>query len=329
MLLSDLVDEYCATTKANGYAKNTIRVRVRVARYFLAHVGNIQAHNVTHRHVDDYLTARAASGCAPATLNLELSLLRDFWKYAVHRRVVKDDPTWHRRPQRVPPKARRRLGAERFAHLLDAAESPRDRVVLALGIYCLLRASEIRALRVADVDLTTGYIHAKIIKTNQVDDMPIPAELEGELLAWLSIYSEEVGGPLQGDWYLVPSRSPATFVTKGVQGPAILRPTRPVNRPERIVQNALKACGWEVEGDREGIHTLRRSSARALFDSLSDQGHDAALRIVQSALHHSSLANTERYIGVEADRQRRDDTLRGKKMFPPKRAANPIKEAVR
>src|SRR5690606_30101648 len=80
---------------------------------------------------------------------------------------------------------------------------------------------------------------------------------------------------------------------------------------ERVVQGALGALGYPTRG--EGCHTVRRSVARAFFDSMAtDTGYDAALRTVSAMLHHKSSATTEIYLGLTSERVRRDSLLRGR-----------------
>ena len=325
MLLSDLVDEYVTAVKNNTYSPHTVRGRTRVARTFLAQVGNIQVGHITERHVAGYFAARQGSGVQPQSLNLELSILRDLWRFAIRRKAARagSDPFAERRPFRVIPKPRLRIPPAEFPRLLDAATHPRDRMVVALGLYCLLRQGEITALRIQDVDLANGYIHAVITKSSKIDDMPISEELDGELRRWLTWYTQHVGAPLNPNWYLVPAKTPPRAVGKALLDPdlAALRPATRMTNPERAIHRAMAAAGYDLRADdgssrREGVHTLRRSSARALFDTLSEQGHDEALRIVQATLHHASVVVTEGYIGVEIDKRKRDGIIKGKKMFP-------------
>lgn len=322
MLLSDLVDEYAAASKGNGYARNTVRLRVNAARTFLAIVGNIRTANVTSQHADAYFAARYAKGISPVTLNNELSLLKDFWRYAARRGFTKRDIFEHRRLYRVMPADRVRVPATKFGHLLDSCPHPVDRMVVALGLYLMLRQSEIVDLRIADVNLETGYIRARIHKSSAVDDMPICAELDRELRRWLTWYTEHMQAPLDPLWYLVPAKTAPQFAGRGkaTHEHVRLKPMQRIAHPEQVVQRALRASGYTTTADgkttREGVHTLRRSSARAMFDRLVEDGHDQALRVVQSALHHQSQTTTERYLGVEIDKRRRDELIRGREMFP-------------
>lgn len=327
--LSDLVDEYLAAKHTGGYAGATIRSAGYTTRAFLAHVGNIQVRHVQARHVDSYFAARLSKGLQPSSMNVELHHLRMLFRHAFVRRhlVGTADPTAHRRPMRTAAKAKRRIPASEFGRLLDACTHPRDRMVVALGIYLLLRQSEITALTIADVDLTHGSAGVRQVKTGKFDEMPLSAELERELRRWLTWYAEHAG-PLQPEWLLVPSKTRPPFrgnedgtgVTPAPED-SKLQPTRPVVNPEKIIHRAMHACGYTLRDERgqstrDGVHTLRRSAARAIFDRLVDDGYDGAGRIVQALLHHSSFQQTEAYLGIEQDKKRRDDMIRGKEMFP-------------
>lgn len=328
--LSDLTDDYMGTMRANAYAANTVRQAKRTLSAFLAHVGNVQVRHITPRHVDGYFAAREAAGIAPGTLNLELVHLRLMFKHAERRRLNTGDPTGHRRNYRVPKTGRRRVPAVQFPHLLDSCTHPRDRMVVALGLYLLLRQSEVAELRVADVDLHHGTVAVRVVKTDKFDSMPISAELDRELRVWLAWYTARCG-PLQPTWFLVPAKHRPTLGKGRVADvdSSTVYPHRPVQTATRIVQRALVGAGYALRDDqgasmREGVHTLRRSAARAMFDSLADGGYDRAARIVQSLLHHSSLTQTEEYIGIESDRVSRDLLIRGKTMYAPADSNNVV-----
>lgn len=321
--LDALVREYVDSLRSAGLAPSTIVTAERTSRRFLAYAGNVQVRNVTPRHVDNYFAARMGKGVAANTLNLELQHLRALFRFADTRRYLGSapDPTAHRRRMRVQPKLRRRIPAHDFDRLLDACDHPRDRMVLALALYLLLRRSELVPLRVGDVNLDTGDVSVRIVKTAKVDAMPISMELDVELRRWLTWYTEQVG-PLRDDYLLVPAKARHQLPLPGGTSPVagIPDPYRPMCNAEDVIKRALKACGYgltDADGEtlREGVHTLRRSAARAKFDELVETGYDGAGRVVQSLLHHASFKQTEVYIGMELDKKRRDDIIRGKRMY--------------
>jgi integrase len=325
--LSDLVDLWVRSMDSQGLAVNTMRNRELHLRAFMAVVGNIQTRNVERRHVDLYFERRKSGGMKANSLNSHKDSLDAFFKWAVANRHVPSDrnPMADRRRFRTTTADRLLIPASEFPRLLNCAPHPRDRIVVALGLYLFPRQSEIRTARIKDVDLERGYVHMKNHKSSSVDDMPICEELDGEIRRWLRFYAERV--PLAPDYYLVPAK-PTVFLPgapdmdkrRAAQWEATLLPTRPMGAIHQAVQRAMEAAGYQTraadgKSNFEGSHTLRRSGARALYDRLLDDGHDGAIRVVQAMLHHQSVTQTEKYLGMKLDQARRDKLLRGKRMF--------------
>jgi site-specific recombinase XerC len=328
VLLSDAIDEFLTARKSGGYRPNTVRNDAQNLRGLLAHVGNIQVKNLTSRHVDAYMAEGLAKNLSASTMNLRLASMRAFVRHCTHRRYINAnaDPVAHRRKYREASKTRLRVPVFNFTRLLDSAKDPRDRIVIALGLYLLLRESEIRLLTIGDVDLAAGTVRVIIPKSSANDEMPICAELDGELRTWLTFYAMHAGRNLRPTDALVPAweRGKIRRLPNGayrVTRAENFKPEQPYSTPHRAVQHALVACGYathDADGKslQEGVHTLRRSAARARFDTLAERGVDRALRHVQSLLHHKNIATTERYIGLDGDRAARDELLRGEVMFP-------------
>lgn len=316
--LSDAVDEFLASRKARGIAAGTIRAEASALRQLLTVVGNIQVRNVSDAHVDK-LFAAYLERWNDATRNKIRAILLGFFSWCRARRYLDRDadPMEGRRTLRVLKRNRLLIPQVRFGELLDAAKYPRDRMVVALGLYTFLRGSEIRPLRWSDVDLDRHELAIVRTKTKQRDTLPISAELDHEIRRWRLALSADAG-EIKRHWFVTPryARPLAGRSSTGrLAAPGPLKPL-PESHFVRIhlpVQRALDALGYEHS--QEGNHTLRRSGARALYDELVKHGHDGAGRIVQAMLGHASFAMTERYLGLDLDRKRRDDILRGKAMF--------------
>lgn len=325
-LLDDAIKDYMVLRGSQDFSRATLRNENGVLRRFLTVSGNIWMHSITERHVIRHFED-AGKTRAVNTLQLDHTVLAQFFEWArkTRRLPLDRDPLAGRRRPRMTKKERDRIHVSQFDNLLNIAGStdPRDRAVVAVLLYTLLRESEAADLRVGDVDLDAGFVRARITKSRQEDDMPISSELDAELRAWLTVYSETIG-PLRPDFYLLPRRKSVQLhkddVGRIVSHDTSYTPGAPVTRPGRLVTPILESAGFPVrdhagKAKGEGAHTLRRSGARALFDRLAEQGYDHSLRIVQSVLHHSSVTITEKYIGVTADRRSRDEILRGKPMY--------------
>jgi integrase len=273
-----------------------------------------------------------SKGMKPATVNLYRGAFRRFCKWATMRRYLPGtaNPLGTTRNLTITPTPRRRVPARDFARLLDGCEHPQTRIIVALGLYLFLRASEVIAIDVDKVDLAEGEILVYRSKTKRWTPVPICAELDTELRRWLTWYANDVAitnGPLQPHWPLVPARRRTQMMNDGTGkfGGRPFVPERgqmnPLRRSAQIqgkVQTALRSIGWEVgPDDREGVHTLRRSGARALFDDMVATGEvrDGVLRIVSAMLDHRSVQPTELYLVLEADRERMASLLKGRQMF--------------
>ncbi len=311
-------DDYLAFCQARGLAKSTVTTRRNVLNHAQQTWGDLDLHELHPRHVDQLFIGKTWS---QGTKNIYLIALRSFLKYCrTHGHIPTDfDPTSGWRTQTVERREKTWLSLPALGALLDAATHARDRAFLALGIYTFMRASEIVALRWRDVDLVNNEIHIYRVKTKQADQLPICAELRFELAAWLAYYKDEQG-PIDPEWFVVPSRGPAPM--RGVPGkraleptgaPHPLRPTQQIGRPQRIVKEAMARIG--VGGKGDGCHVLRRSGARSLFEELRSQGYDGSARRVQSMLGHASVITTEIYLGIDNERRQRNEMLAGHTMF--------------
>lgn len=325
--LPEVIDEFeRSRLRSQGMAKNTVKNERKTLDNLVATIGPIQVRQVGEGHIDTFLSAMQARGHAAGTMNIHLQALRNFFRFCIRRGYVRNSPVEHRRPFRQMPRPRLRIPADQFGNLLEKAHHPRDRMLVALGLFLWLRESEAINLRVGDVDLSNGEISVRVYKTKELDVMPISFELDLELRRWFQYYSLDLGESLKPDMYLVPAkgrprgRDPITGEFRVVPGDGHLRPYRRLVRSADMIKAVLERAGFDTRDESgkptmEGMHTLRRSGARARFDYLVGQGYDGAIREVMAGLHHKSVQVTERYLGIDIDVQRRYRNIKGLKMY--------------
>lgn len=246
---------------------------------------------------------------APASYNRYRAVWINFFDWCVQRGYRGGNPARELAARKVIEQPNLILTPDQMLGMITDA-NPVERIALALGMNTALRAGDVSALRVGDVDLNSLTLRTKIQKTGGYDEKPITAQLRCELERWMHVYRkyavEISNGRLfpEADWYLVPSYT--------ISGPRLWpRPGSPMTHLHRLVQRALERQGLPTAG--EGFHTLRRSAARALFEKLRTEGnYDHALLVVKEFLNHKSVEQTQRYLGINHERQIRDDLLRGK-----------------
>lgn len=336
-LLSDGIDEYLLWRKSQDYRPATMINESGVLKRMLKTSGNVYMDGLGQRHVTAYF-ADAARTRKPSTMRSDHTILTQFfgWARQTKRMAPDNNPMAGRRRPPNSMRERERVHVSKFPHLLDVAERSdmRNRAVVAVLLYTLMRDQEVANLRVGDVDLDGGWMLGRITKSRIEDRLPMSLELQREMRRWLTYYAERCG-ELQNDWYLLPARQVVGLV-KDERGritshEIVYEPRKPMGKLGRVVRPILEAAGFPVSDVNgkpqwEGAHTIRRSGARALFDALVESGYDFALRVVQAMLHHSSITTTEHYIGVSADRRSRDELIHGHVMYPAAEAARELKQ---
>lgn len=340
--LSEAIDEYLAIQQArtgtDGHrGNNTAAADNNVLRMFLRMSGDRVLTNLTARHVEDWFygpggirdhhkveTKRAGKKrisppVSEATHNHYRSRLKMFFKWCVQRDYMRADVMSHTSALKVPRMSRQRPSAVTLLALLEATTNGRDRCYLAVAMNTAMRSSDIRALRVKDIDLEDGWIYSTIRKTGDADDKPISADMDRELRTWLTAYAQDLGRPLRDEDYLFPRRrgglinhyETAEDGTRfPVRSPYVWVPEVYVKDTHLIIQKAMKSLGMPTY--KEGTHTVRRAVARAYFDWVAaEKGDQAALRETAAFLNHSSTATTEIYLGMTPEKERRDRRLKG------------------
>lgn len=320
MLLSDAIGHYRADRTAKGYAKNTIVNEQSTLRQLLAVIGNIQVSSITTHHMDKFWHANQDK--AAGTFNKNRAYLASFFKWCQVRGYMPrtSDPMEGTKDRRVPPRDFVVIPPGEFPTLLEGAKIPRNRALVALGLYLFTRVSETGNLRWRDLDFDNKTVRVFRSKTQTEDQLPMCAELEDELRKWRLEYGASIGEVPKPGWYVCPPfQSPGFEGTNGKRGelrmvrPPVLQPTRELSSVTEAINVVLRDAGYYKP--REGGHTLRRSGAIALYNELIDRGHDGAIRVCQAMLGHSSVTTTEVYLRLDLARKTRNDLLAGKPMF--------------
>jgi integrase len=318
--------------RSRGLAAGTVKRHLMIVRRFARTCDEVKGSGSTMGQVDHQCVSRffAELGGSTGHRNNALESLKAFLSWAEKFGYLRPGFTTakllegykSRVPERQP---KYYLTAQEFPVALAAAgeRNPIDRAVLAIAIYTLARQSEISSLRLCDYDRDTQTLRIFRHKRQRWTETGVTPELEAELQAWLNQYARIMGylTPVtmireHPDWYLVPTR-------QSWRGGFRPLPEQPIGAMERVAKRALDDLG--VQGTRagksrdhlgEGMHTIRRSGARAMLKNLSEVlGHDRALIQVCIMLDHQDTKMTLRYIGMDLEKTELNDWLRGHSMY--------------
>jgi integrase len=134
---------------------------------------------ITARQLEQYISQRRAS-VAPATVNIELSLLKHMCVKAIEWNYLKANPLKSVKFLKEPPGRLRYLTREEIDALI-AACAPHLRPIVVMGLNTGMRRSELLGLTWADIDFATRSITLRRTKSNRLRVIPINQTLYEEL----------------------------------------------------------------------------------------------------------------------------------------------------
>ncbi|MGV9815452.1 tyrosine-type recombinase/integrase [Streptomyces cellulosae] len=288
-------------------------------RRFAAYVDDCHVSSLRAQHLEAFFYGPGglSDTCKSTTLANYRAGMRSFLRFCERRewtlRTMEQLTEGLKEKNTQTNRNRYRMTRDEVLLLIEAADYPRDRALIAFLANTGLRISEAVRMRVRDVSFNKGELYVYLPKTKEEVTVPLSLDLERELRRWLTAYAEEVGD-VKRSYFLFPVCQKHHFMPGHAQVPRPERRLNPegyISHPTNIIKDVAEKAGIELDpGD--AWHTLRRSFARILYDDCVGQGHDNALRIVQAALNHKEVSTTERYLGLNIERQRYAEMMKGR-----------------
>jgi len=212
------------------------------------------------------------TGTSSISLNGTITALRFFFGVTLERPEALAKMSTVREPRKLPVV----LSREEVARLIDAAGKPKYQAVLSVAYGAGLRASEVVALKVGNIDSTRMTLRIEQGKGHKDRYAMLSPVLLERLRAWWRA-AHAKGKMLDGGW-LFPGQNPINPLS-----------TRQLNR---ICHAAAAAA--EID-KRVSMHTLRHSYATHLLEQKVD------IRIIQVLLGHKRLETTALYTQVATE----------------------------
>ncbi len=282
-LLADFVTHLDAQ---RGLSENTIRAYagdVDAMLGFAARHGAVTVADVDLGALRAWLASMAVARRSRATLARRGAAVRTFFAWAAHTGRIESDPALRLVSAKAGAALPEVLGQDTAREFLDAAQAAADEgdpvavrdwamaeVLYGTGV----RVSELCGLGVRDADLGERTLRV-LGKGDKERVVPFGGPAARALAAWIAVRGQLAVGA--GD---------ALFV--GARGGRIDQ-----RRVRDVVHRLTASAGQDV-----APHGLRHSAATHLLEGGSD------LRSVQELLGHASLATTQRYTHVSAERLR-------------------------
>jgi len=211
-------------------------------------------------------------GISPITLNATLTGLKFFFDVTLGRLELMA----RMQPVHVPRTLPVILSREEAGRLIAAAKNLKHQTVLSVAYGTGLRASEVVALKVGDIDSQRMTLRIERGKGDKDRYAMLSPVLLERLRTWWKVARAQ-GQMLDGGW-LFPGMNPIESLS-----------TRQLNR---IVRDAAEAAQIDK---RISMHTLRHSFATHLLEQKVD------IRVIQVLLGHKRLDTTALYTQVATD----------------------------
>ncbi len=244
---------------------------LRAVRQFAAYLGR-SPDTASTEDLRNYQLHLVDQGISPVSLNAAISGLKFFFDITLGRAELMA----RMQPVRVPRTLPVVLSPEEVSRLIAAAGNLKHQTTLSVAYGAGLRASEVVALKVGDVDsqrMTLRIEQGKGRKDRYAMLSPVLLE---RLRVWWKVARAQ-GTMLDGGW-LFPELNPIESLS-----------TRQLNR-------AIHAAAELAQIDkRVSMHTLRHSFATHLLEQKLD------IRVIQVLLGHKKLETTALYTQVATD----------------------------
>lgn len=238
----------------------------------------IDAAEVDALAVRSYLAALRKQGLAKSSIGRHLSATRTFFTFLKREGRVTSNPARAVATPKADKPLPKALGLDEAAAVVEIPDDARDRALLELLYATGLRVSELVGLSLADVDLASRQVRT-VGKGRKERVVPFGHKAEEALRRYLPERAARRHGRLFRD------KEPVFVNARGTR------------LTDRSVRRILARALADAEVDRHASpHSLRHSFATHLLAAGAD------LRAIQELLGHSSLATTQKYTHLDADR---------------------------
>jgi integrase/recombinase XerD len=244
---------------------------IRAVRRLAAFLGR-SPDTVTVEDLRRYQLHLVDHGTSPVSINAAITGLKFFFDVTLDRREL----IAKMRPVRVPRKLPVVLSRDEVARVIAAAGNLKHQTALSVAYGAGLRASEVVALKVTDIDSQRMTLRIEQGKGSKDRYAMLPPVLLERLRGWWRVARAQ-GNMLDGGW-LFPGQNPIESLT-----------CRQLNR---AVHAAAQAANIDK---RVSMHTLRHSFATHLLEQKVD------IRVIQVLLGHKKLETTALYTQVATD----------------------------
>ena len=244
---------------------------IRAVKNLTRYLGH-SPESATDEELRKYQLSMVNDGTSRITINANLTALRFFFVNTLDRADALTKISTVPVPRKLPVV----LSVEEAARLINAAGNPKYKAALSAAYGAGLRASEVAALKVGDVDSTCMGLRIEQGKGRKDRYAMLSPVLLEHLRAWWRFANEQ--RLMLKDGWLFPGQNPINHMGA------------------RQLSRACHAAAMDAGiTKRVSMHTLRHSFATHLLEAKVD------IRVIQVLLGHKKLETTAIYASVATE----------------------------
>lgn len=265
--MASLLDRFKDYLADRGMSALTIENYSRDIKQFFKFI-NKKAAEVTPHDITSFILHLRNNGMSASTTNRKLSSIKSFYKFLVNRGIVSTNPAASIETSKLEESLPRPLTHNEISRLFEAANTPREKVILHILYGAGLRRSELAKLKKEDIDIENGIIR---VKGKGGRERLVPMHKKG-----LSVIKDYVLA-VQTEWLLPSPVDPSDHLSV------------------RQINNIIAKIG-----KRAGLHVTPHQFRHSFVSHLYDAGAD--IKTIGDLAGHKSLATTQKYAKVSLRR---------------------------
>lgn len=265
LLFLDAVEIYLLDGEAQNLSPKTTDTRQSRLSAFVAEVGNLPLADVTPSHIRIYLANQRKQGKSDYTVLGAYRDLRAFFNFSVREGWLDASPLANVKSPKIPQPQPKVFTPDQVKRILRAATNKRNRAMTLMLLDTGMRAAELLALDVPDLDMKTGTVQV-MGKGRKVRTVYAGAMVRRAIATYLL----DVGKPDDGPLWLSKDGDRLSY--------------RALAKYYRVLSQRL---GFQIQ-----CHTFRRTYAT---EQLRAGVNVYALR---DAMGHADIATLRHYVRI-------------------------------
>ena len=278
------LDAFETDHSQRGLADHTHKTRIYVIKKFIIFLTDAKVtspEQIDANHIQKFISSYSA--CSTRYIATIVSVLKSFLGLLFTEELVTADlrgclPHVRIMRQAFVPSSWKVEDVQKMLDSIDRnnPEGKRDYAILLLVTRLGLRVSDIRNLRLGNLNWTRKNITITMFKTKRPLELPLLQDVGWSLIDYLKNGRSES----KSDCVFIRHKAPYTGFSDS-------------NTLHRMLSRRMNRAGISMKGQKHGLHSLRSTLARQMLEN------GTPLPVISETLGHVSVQTTSNYLKID------------------------------